>query len=136
VAVTYDVSNHERLSEEAQQLDPDVLAFENEIAELQLGIADTGYTGVEADRLKMAIVLQVNDNVARTGAGAAKAAFLQSETRGPMSVSYRDIADARATNQTALDIVQKVLAGDVSSASEASAYVDMRSVRFHNTRSL
>lgn len=132
MAATYSIQSHPRLSHAADALDPEILDFETEIAELQLGIAGTSYSGEDASRIRMALVLQVNDAV-ELGQHAAAARYLEAETRGPIKVEYRAIADARPINPTAAMIISRVVTG---STDEADQYEDMRSTRYPTTRSL
>ncbi len=58
--MTYDVTDHPLLGDEAKELDQDVLEAHGRIAEQVLGLAGSELGGDEAEAAKDAIVLQIN----------------------------------------------------------------------------
>lgn len=108
----YDPTGHPLLSPDAQALDPDTLTAYAERAEDVLGIADTEYTGQEAERLTLAVVLQVNHTLRREARAGGE---VVAESKGDQSVRYTNPKDGRVDpiDPEAARIVAGVLAGGV-----------------------
>lgn len=88
---TYDPSGHALLSNDAGALADAELDAQAEVAEDVLGLEGTSFTGAKASRATLAVVRQVNLQVATPVDAAVKA----SESRGNQNVAYRESEDGR-----------------------------------------
>lgn len=104
--VEYDITGHILLSVAAAALDPDALRAHNLAAETNLGLGGTAYTGTDLEKALVAVVRQVNFQVAEN-----PNPNLKSETEGERSYTYVVGAEATvALNQQAVLIVQHLRA--------------------------
>lgn len=110
--MTYDPTDHPLLSPEAKALDPETFKAYVERAEDVLGIAGTSYTGEDARRLMLAVVLQINFTLRREARGGGE---VVAESKGSQSVSYAQPKDGRVdpVDPEAARIVAGVRAGGV-----------------------
>jgi hypothetical protein len=84
----YDVTGHILLSVDAQALDPDALRGHNLAAEVNLGLQGTAYTDTDRELALVAVVSQVNKQIAEN-----PNPNLKSETEGERSYMYLTAAD-------------------------------------------
>lgn len=86
---TFDVSNHALLTADAADLDAVTFAAHNAAAEIVLGLADVDVAELVASKVAMAelaVVFQINYQVAMADEGF----FLQSVTKGPLTLKFRN----------------------------------------------
>lgn len=120
----YPVTAHPLLSAPAAALSGNALAAQTMVAETTLGLWGTGYTGDAKDRATLAVVRQVNLQVADPVDPT-----VQSESRGDRSVTYvtrngvQTLVDA-----IALQIVE-ALAEDAMAVPGVGAFAPIRSLR-------
>ena len=81
----YNILTHDLLSDEAQALDEGPRTAHADVAEMVLGIHDTNYTGEDATRLALAVVLTVNYRLEK----GLDADVYSSTSRGAVSSTYR-----------------------------------------------
>lgn len=115
----YDPSGHDLLSQDAGALSSEKLAAMADLAEDLLRLAGTSFTGDAAERATRAVVLQVNLLVEREAHRSA--AFIESESRGDQSVTYRGKEDLDlhpVAKRLAEDLVKSRRAGSMSSGAE------------------
>lgn len=133
----YDVEGHSLLSDDAKDLDPDVLTEQNELAEILLELnSDILYENDElgnwGDDVLRFVVLQVNHQVANMDTG-----FNQTASGvGPTSDTYRSRADG--AQFTIMTLVEDGLAAllaayeaahIVGTPDETEGYIVLRSMR-------
>lgn len=107
---TFDVSNHALLSADAADLDAVTFAAHNAAAEIVLGLADVDVAELVASKVTMAelaVVFQINYQVAMADEGF----FLQSVTKGPLTLKFRN----EHINPQAAPLATQVLASLPSS---------------------
>lgn len=115
----YDVSDHELLSRDAEGLRKPKLDALADLAEDLLRLAGTSFEGAKADQARRAVALQVNHLVEREDHRSA--AFVESESRGDQSVSYRgkeDLDVHPVAERLAEDLVKSRQPGTTSSGAE------------------
>lgn len=124
----YDPTGHPLLSPEARALEPAVLGAYADRAEDVLGIAGTTFEpgSKEHDRLRLAVVLQINHTLRREARGSGE---VVAETKGDQSVTYAQPKDGRVdpVDPEAARIVAGVLASGIraprTSVSTANVFV-------------
>jgi|SRR5690625_2516118 len=108
---TYDPSDCPELSEAAKKLrdtDPTAFASKAVRAEEDLGIHGTHYTGEDAERLKMAVAIQVNRILRLEARGGGE---VVAEKKGDQSITYRNNPDSlELVDPTSARIVASVVA--------------------------
>jgi hypothetical protein len=121
----YTIAEHPLLSQMAQELTPEALAAQGDVAEVVLGLSDTAYSGAMAERAATAVVLQVNYQIVVTPEVLVNA----SETRGERAESHFQPAQLPDVYPPAAALVASLAEEAAGTDSEADQWESVVSVR-------
>lgn len=114
---TYDPTGHPELSAEAKALSSEALTAKADRAEAVLDIAGTAYAGADAEKLRLAVALQVNRTLRLEARGGGSADVVQEE-KGDQSITYAKHKDGTPIT---VDPEALKLVADVKAAGDSPA---------------
>lgn len=117
--MSYDLTSHALLSDDADALDADQMAAQQRVAERVLGFSGTAYLGTAKLEAEDALAMQVSLQVAQD----PEAYLASSVTRGSRSITYRNQVPIHPLS---LEIATALFNEDLGTVSEWPATLHFR----------